>query len=228
MAFCKYCGKELEDGETCTCKRSKKHAGDAEEAPTRERIKADKSPEGKTKAILIAVCVCVVLALIAALVIVIMGWVNAYKKPVKNMIKGINRGNTELIVDSMYTDNEESELKVRAKDKGLEWESYVSDNDKTIDTIRKSKNIKKIKADIIAKEKLDGSNLANVENFYRNGYNEEVKKAYRVEVKFTVKYKDGIKTEDGWMTVAKIKDSGWVYCPEGSDQFSFMDLTTLL
>ncbi len=228
MAFCKYCGKELEDGETCTCKRSKKHADEEAAAPSREHIKADKTPEGKTKAILITVCVVVVLALIAALVLVIMGWVNAYKKPVKNMVKGINRGNTQLIIDSMYTDAQESELKVRAKDKGLEWTGYLNDNDKTIDTIRKSKNIKKIKADVTAKEKLDGSNLSQIEKYYKDSSGEEVKKACRVEVKFTVKYKDGEKTEKGWMTVAKIKDGGWVYCPEGSDQFSFMDLTTLL
>jgi hypothetical protein len=128
----------------------------------------------------------------------------------------------------MYTDAQESELKVRAKDKGLEWTGYLNDNDKTIDTIRKSKNIKKIKADVTAKEKLDGSNLSQIEKYYKDSSGEEVKKACRVEVKFTVKYKDGEKTEKGWMTVAKIKDGGWVYCPEGSDQFSFMDLTTLL
>ena len=40
---------------------------------------------------------------------------------------------------------------------------------------------------------------------------------------------DGNKTDDGWLTVAKIKDGGWVYCPEGSDTFEELkDLTMLL
>lgn len=198
-------------------------------APVKERIKADKSPEGGAKTALIICGIVVVLLLVGAIALGIYKGLNAYNKPIKEMIKGINKGDTQRMVSAMYTDDEISELKVRAKDKGLDWESYLSDNDKTIDTLRKSKNIKKIKVDIVAKEKLDGSNLTQIEDYYKNSFSEEVKKAYRVEVKFTVKYKDGEQTDDGWLTVAKIKDSGWVYCPEGSDTFEYIkDLTMLL
>ena len=226
MAFCKYCGKELDKDGNCTCEASM-----GKSAPSREHIKADKSPEGKSKAVLITVCICFVLALIAALVLLIMGWVNAYKKPIKEMVKGVNKGDTERIISAMYTEDEIGELKVRVKDKGFDWDSYIKDNDKSIDTIRKSKNIKKISVDIVAKEKLDGSNLEKVEEYYKNSFGEEVRKAYRVEVNFTAKYKDGggEMNNDGWITVAKIKDGGWVYCPEGSDTFDYLkDLTMLL
>lgn len=224
MAFCKYCGKELDKDGKCTCETSMEKS-----VPEREHIKADKSPEGNTKKVLIIICVVLVLAIIGAIAGFIYCSVNAYKKPIKEMVKGVNKGDTERIVSAMYTDDEVGELKVRAKDKGLDWESYLSDNDKTIDTLRKSRNIKRIKADVVAKEKLDGSNLEKVEEYYKNSFGEEVKKAYRVEVKFTVKYKDGEQNDDGWMTVAKIKDGGWVYCPEGSDTFEYMkDLTMLL
>ncbi|MDO4864902.1 MAG: hypothetical protein Q4A05_12110, partial [Ruminococcus sp.] len=184
MAFCKYCGKELDKDGNCTCEASM-----GKSVPTREHIKADKSPEGGAKKVLIIICVVLVLALIGAVAFFIYSGVNAYKRPIKDMVKGVNKGDTERIISAMYTDDEESELKVRAKDKGLDWESYIKDNDKTIDSIRKSKNIKGIKADIVAKEKLDGSNLTQVEDYYKSSFGEEVKKAYRVEVKFTVKYK---------------------------------------
>lgn len=224
MAFCKYCGKELDKDGKCTCE-----ASTGKSVPDREHIKADKSPEGGAKKALIIIGIIAVIAVIAAIAILIFTAVNAYKKPVKDMVKGINRGDTERIISAMYTEDEQSELKVRVKDKGFEWDSYISDNDKSIDTIRKSKNIKRIKADIVAKEKLDGSNLTDVENYYKQSFGEEVKKAYRVEVKFTVKYKDGNKNDDGWLTVAKIKDGGWVYCPQGSDTFDYIqDLTMLL
>ncbi|SEL02018.1 hypothetical protein SAMN02910353_01732 [Ruminococcus sp. YRD2003] len=224
MAFCKYCGKELDKDGNCTCEASM-----GKSVPEREHIKADKAPEGGLKKALIIIGIIAVLAVIGGIALFIFTSANAYKKPIKNMVKGVNRGDTDRIISAMYTEDEQSELKVRAKDSGLDWDTYVSDNDKTIDTIRKSKNIKRIKVDIVAKEKLDGSNLTDVENYYKQSFGEEVKKAYRVEVKFTVKYKDGNKTDDGWLTVAKIKDGGWVYCPEGSDTFDYMkDLTKLL
>lgn len=226
MAFCKYCGKELDKDGNCTCEASM-----GKSVPSREHIKADKSPEGGAKKALIIICVMLVLAIIVALALFIYSGVNAYKKPIKDMVKGANKGDTQRIISAMYTDDEVSELKVRAKDKGLDWDSYISDNDKTIDTIRKSKNIRGMKVDVVAKEKLDGSNLEKVEEYYKNSFGEEVKKAYRVEVNLRVKYKDGggeIKN-NGWMTVAKIKDGGWVYCPEGSDTFEELkDLTMLL
>ncbi len=224
MAFCKYCGKELDKDGNCTCEASM-----GKSVHEREHIKADKAPEGGLKKALIIIGIIAVLAVIGGIALFIFTGANAYKKPIKNMVKGVNKGDTERIISAMYTEDEQSELKVRAKDSGLDWDTYVSDNDKTIDTIRKSKNIKRIKVDIVAKEKLDGSNLTDVENYYKQSFGEEVKKAYRVEVKFTVKYKDGNKTDDGWLTVAKIKDGGWVYCPEGSDTFDYMqDLTKLL
>lgn len=224
MAFCKYCGKELDKDGKCDCEASR---GKSE--PEIERIKADRSLGGKGKTVLILVCVVVVLIIAGVLAFFINSSINAYKRPVKDMVKGVNKGDTVRMISAMYTDDEISELKVRAKDKGLDWDNYINDNDKTIDTIRKSKNIKRIKVKVLAKEKLSGSNISQVEDYYHNSFDEEVKKAYRVEVEFTVKYKDGEKTDNGWLTVAKIKDDGWVYCPEGSDTFDYLqDLTKLL
>lgn len=224
MAFCKFCGKELDKKGNCTCEESK-----AGSTPEREHIKADELTDGKAKKILIIVCIVAALLVIGVVAGLIIGAANAYKKPIKDVVKGINRSDTERIVSAMYTDDAASELKVRVKDKNISWDDYVDQNDKSIDTIMKSRNIKKIKVDILAKEKLSGSNLTQIEDYFHNNYEEEVKKAYRVEVEFTVKYKDGEETKSGWLTVAKIKDSGWRFTTEGSDYFDFInDLIQLL
>ena len=223
MAFCKYCGKELDKDGNCTCETAIRTA-----VPDREHIKADKAPDGGAKKVLAIIGIIAILAVIGALALFIICSVNAYKKPVKEVVKGVNRGDTERIVSAMYTEYGQSELRVIEKEKNYDWETFISENDKSIDKIRKSKNIKKIKVDIVAKEKLDGSNLSQIEDYYKNTFDEEVKKAYRVEVKFTVKYKDGEQVDDGWLTVAKIKGDKWIYCREGSDSFDYLDALTAL
>jgi len=78
--------------------------------------------------------------------------------------------------------------------------------------------------DILAKEKISGSNFDKIERYYKNSYNAEAKKAYRLEVKFTYK-KDGMKDEaQGWICVVKLKGEGWKYCHQYSpDNFDFIE-----
>lgn len=223
MAYCKYCGNELDKNGKCTCAESKK--GDVPSKTT----PAPAADDNKSKKILIIVCICVAVTLICFIAGFIFGAANAYKRPIKEMVKGINKGDTERIISAMYTEDAAAELKVRSKDKGISWDDYIDQNDKSIDTIRNSKNIKKIKVKILAKEKLSGSNFTEVEKFFYTTYDEEIKKAYRVEVEFTVKYKDGEEVKTGWLNVAKTKSDGWKFTEQGSDQFDFVkDLITLL
>ncbi|MBR4510189.1 MAG: hypothetical protein K6A79_09415 [Ruminococcus sp.] len=227
MAYCKYCGNELDKNGKCTCAESKKSG--KPEAPSKSSSASVAAADNKTKKILIIVCVCLVVTLIGFFAGLIYGASNAYKRPIREMVKGINRGDTERIISAMYTEDAAAELKVRSKDKGISWDDYIDQNDKSIDTIRSSKNIKKIKVKFLAKEKLSGSNFTEVEKYFYTNYDAEIKKAYRVEVEFTVKYKDGEETRSGWLNVAKTKSDGWKYTAEGSEQFDFVkDLITLL
>ncbi len=84
--------------------------------------------------------------------------------------------------------------------------------------------LKKVKYDIVAKEKVSGSNLTDIKNFYQEEYEADVKKAYRVEVNMIFKTKGGNETPSGWLCVVKLKDEGWKFCPEYSeDHFDFID-----
>lgn len=219
MGFCKYCGKELDSEGRCTCAEFEE-----ENTVQKEKIKADELTDGKAKKILIGIGIGILVATIIALVIWIIASANAYKKPVNKLVKGIKWHNSETLIEAMYTEDDVAELKVRVKNSGKSWEDFIKESNKAIKENSELEGRKRLKGDIVAKEKLSGSNLDNISNFYEKQFEADVKKAYRVEVKFTLK-ENGEKREcDGWLCVVKLKDGGWKYCPEYSpDKFDFID-----
>lgn len=242
MAFCKYCGKELGEDGKCTCaefqdseRNSEYLVGTVEKTKEKKFSKfkkSKKSEPNENKPIKrggVFVYVCIGVALIVGIIIVclIASACNAYKKPVENFAKGIRKADSEKIIECIYTDSTSAELRLQAKDAGLSWPDYINKSDKAIESSINGMAIKNIKAKVIAREKLSGSNLTNVETFYKNTYNiEGVKKAYRVEVEFTFKSGGEKMTRTGWLCVAKIKGEGWKYCPQCSpNSFDFIDVT---
>ncbi len=155
--------------------------------------------------------------LIFLLAVMIFSSANAYKKPVKDVIKGVNKADTELILEAVYTEDALAEKRVEVKNSNLTWKDYLKQNDKKIDSKLDESGFKRAKYDIVAKEKLSGSNLEEVETFYADEYGADVKKAYRVEVEFEFKTKGGEETPNCWLTVVKLKNDGWKFCPKFSD-----------
>lgn len=180
----------------------------------------------KMNKILAAVIVCVI-----AVLLIFMGFgslTGAYKKPVKNMIKAINKEDASYAVEAMFNDVSEGVMRNRASESGISWDMYLDITNGFIKKAKKDAKIKKVKAEIVAKQKLAGSNLKKVEDFYEEKYGIEVKKAYEVEVEFTLKKKNGNEdTVTAWLCIAKLKDGGWKYCPEctefESDDFGFIE-----
>jgi hypothetical protein len=164
------------------------------------------------------------LILIIALVILIMSAAGAYKSPIKDLTKGIRQSKSELIIDSIYTENAKAELSVKAKNNRLTWEEFIKNHDKSVESAMDGAGIKRLKVDILAKEKISGSNFDKIERHYKNNYNADAKKAYRLEVEFSYK-ENGIKTtSSGWICVVKLKGEGWKYCHQQSnDKFDFIE-----
>lgn len=222
MAFCKFCGKELGDDGKCTCAEF----GDYEKNTGVLSNIAGKTAEKPIKRgsiLTIVIIAAIILAALAAAFGIIAS-VNSYKKPINSLAKGIRKANTELLIESMYTESTAAELRLQAKDNGLMWKDYLKRNDKAIESALDGLGVKRVKADVLAKEKLSGSNLDKVKKFYDENYNIDVKKAYRVEVEFTLKVNGEKTTRTGWLCVAKLKGDGWKYCPQcSSDTFDFLD-----
>lgn len=222
MAFCKFCGKELGEDGKCTCAEF----GDNEKNSNAINVTVEKTAEKPIKrgSILNIIIIAVIVIVAAVAVFGIISLVNSYKKPIKTLAKGISKADTELIIESMYTESTAAELRLQAKDDGLTWKEYLKKNDKSIKSAMDGRGVKRVKADVLAKEKLSGSNLENVKSFYDNNYSLDIKKAYRIEVEFTLKVNGEKITRTGWLCVAKIKGEGWKYCPQcSSDSFDFLD-----
>ncbi|MDE6774888.1 MAG: hypothetical protein K2J37_01075 [Ruminococcus sp.] len=165
-----------------------------------------------------------VIIVAAALIISIITASGAYKNPVKDTVKGINKGNYERILNSMYTEKYISGIQQNAETSGLSWKDYIKKNDKAVESAMDGLGIRKVKAEIVAKEKMSGSNFERIETYYENKYSGDVRKAYRVEVDFTIKEKGQKVSQKGWLCVVKVKNEGWKLCIEKSDSsFDFID-----
>lgn len=222
MAYCKYCGKELGEDNKCTCAEFQDNEKTAE-IFTRSLEPAPDKPikRGGAAKYLIAA---LILLLIMILVIFIISASGSYKKPIKDLTKGIRQAKSELIIDSIYTEATAAELRLKAKENGLTWKDYLKQNDKNIDSAIDGLGVKYLKADILAKERLSGSNFEAIEKFYDNTYSIDAKKAYRVEVEFTFRSNGEKQTRTGWLCVVKLKGEGWKFCPQHSaDSFDFID-----
>lgn len=222
MAYCKFCGKELGEDGKCTCAEF----GDFEKNSGVLSGTVEQTPEKPIKrgSIFKFIGIAAIVILVMTIVICIISAANAYKKPIDTLAKGIRKADTELLIESMYTNSTAAELRLQAKDNGLTWKEYLKKNDKAIESAMDGLGVKRVKAEVLAKEKLSGSNLDNVEKFYEENYNVDVKKAYRLEVEFTLKVNGEKTTRTGWLCVAKLKGEGWKYCPQcSSDTFDFLD-----
>lgn len=222
MAFCKFYGKELGEDNKCTCAEFQDNEKNA--AAFIQTVEPASDKPIKRGGTLKYVIAALIIILIFIIVIAIVAAAGSYKKPVATLAKGIRKGSSELIIESIYTESTSAELRLTAKENGLTWEEYLKKHDKEIESEIDGLGLKRLKAKVLAKEKLSGSNFDNVEKFYKDTYNVDAKKAYRVEVEFTYKENGEKKTTTGWLCVAKIKGDGWKFCPQYSpDNFSFID-----
>lgn len=180
--------------------------------------------KGKFRQMLIMASAGVLVLVLIIAVIAIATGINAYKEPVKRIVKGINKADTLLLMETIYPEDMVTFKRFNKKNEGTVWKDYLKENDKYIKKKMDEMGLKKAKCDIVAKEEVKGSNLEAIEDFYESTYEAEVKKAYRVEVNMTFSTKGGDETPSGWLCVVKIKDEGWKFCPEYSeDHFDFID-----
>ena len=222
MAFCKFCGKELGEDGKCTCAEFGDYEKNAGILNNSIEKKIEKPIKRGSIFKYIIIAIIIILAVITTFSIISL--INSYKKPIDTLAKGIRKADTELLIESMYTESTAAELRLQAKENGLTWKEYIKKNDKAIESAMDGLGVKRVKADVLAKEKLSGSNLENVKKFYQDNYNIDVKKAYRVEVEFSLKINGEKTTRTGWLCVAKLKGEGWTYCPQcSSDTFDFLD-----
>lgn len=217
MAFCKFCGKEIPDGSVCDCPEAQKASASG---AVPEETSATKN--SKTNLVL-AAGIIIVLLIILGIISAIAG--SGYKKPIKDMVKGLNKADGQLIMEALYTDDMLDDMAddedVKIKELYDEMDDELED---ALDDLEDEygKNIK-VSVKFEDKKELSDKKLEDYEDRYDDYYDADVKitKGYEVETTLKIKGKDDDDENEMTFIVLKIKGEGWKLYPGSFISFLF-------
>ncbi|MBQ8959620.1 MAG: hypothetical protein IJ071_00130 [Ruminococcus sp.] len=191
---------------------SMSHTGDAA---------AEAAPDGSAfkKGIALVGAAIVILILLIALLASLFG--GGYKTPLKKAVKGINKADSQLIMEAVFTDDQIDELKDEAEDADEDYDDIIDQFDDLLDDATEvledeyfGKHLK-VTYKITDKEKASKKELRTLKKQYK-GSDQEVKKAYKLKVELTVKGKDEEETSKFDVYSVKL-DDGWVLYMDEDD-----------
>lgn len=202
-------------------------------------VPGDMTADGKSSKKGFIILGAAAIVLIAVLVFLFNIFFGGYKKPIKDIVKGINKIDADKAIHAIIPKNQFNDFKDIMEDEtDDDYKDYIKDLEKDIkDEIKDNKIKYKVKVDFKGKKKVKGSTLDDIEEtaskyFEDLGLDEvEVKKAYRVKVKLEGELKYKKESASAGITyniyVVKYKGcSGWYLAPY-SDEDSmggWMDL----
>lgn len=198
MAFCKNCGRELQDGEVCNCSNTF-----GEVTTTKKKITVKFLAAGG-----------VAIVLVVAVVMLFSSLGGGYKKPVKYLIDSLNKGNAEKMFYAIAPDKKIKEMKKEMKDSKFDWDDLVELMEKGLESGMESlekqygKNVK-FDVKFLDKKKIKGDDLDEIEEMYDDEFDAEITKAYKVKTEITIKGKKDKDSNTNWLYVVKVKGDDW-------------------
>lgn len=242
MAFCKTCGAEVPEGTMLCANCAASNAASPVSGgftPVGGFDSSDMTADnkGSKKGIIIAVAVIAVLVIAGVFLFNLL--FAGYKKPIKNVAKGINKIDADKLFHAVIPKDQFDEFEEMIEDEYDDsYKDFVKEYEEEIEDIIKDNKIKhKVKIDFKGKKKVSGKTKDAIEEtasalFEDMGLDEvEVKKAYRVKVELdaSVKYKKEKMSvgSTAYIYVVKYKGcSGWYLAPY-ADEDSLGDWSTL-
>lgn len=230
MAFCKYCGKQLSENEICNCrKQNNTYTPDIDFDGMSQKTDTvtntvNKKPKGKKYLIIPAVLVAAVVLLAG-----ISCSANAYKRPLKNIVRGINKNNIELILKQVMTDDMLEDFKENAVDDDGDWKDFCDDTNDGMEELKEyieddfGKHFK-VSAEITDKKDAKKREIKNLEKSCDSRNMDcKIKKAYKLKTELTFKGKDEEKSMKLYVYSVKLKNEGWklMLDDEGLDDFEY-------
>ncbi len=231
MAFCKTCGAQIPDGMNQCANCSASETNNA--APVTggftpiggfdsPDMTADK--KGSKKSIIIAVAA--VIVLVAAGIFLFNLLFAGHKKPIKNVVKGINKIDADKIAHAIIPKDQFDDFEEMIEDDYDEdYKDFIKDTEDEIkDVIKDNKIDHKVKVNFKGKKKVNNKTKKAIEEaasafFEDMGLDEvEVKKAYRVKVELEgkIKYKKEKMSASTTFHIYVVKyedSSGWYIAP---------------
>ncbi|MDE6781510.1 MAG: hypothetical protein K2J40_08635 [Ruminococcus sp.] len=202
MAFCKNCGRELQDGETCNCSETFNKVQETEQVTQKK----------DNKKILVTGGVGV--AALAAVIIIFSSMGGGYKQPVNDLIASFNKCDSEKMMSSILPKKKLKEMKKEMKDESFDWDDLMDKMDEGLEDMIEDleddygKNIK-FSVEFLDKKKVKGDDFDEIADEYEDDFDAKISKAYKVKVKMQVKGKKDKETETSWLYVVKVKGDDW-------------------
>ena len=226
MAFCKFCGRQLTEGEVCNCQNQQlnqfnnMNSGfNTQFEPNNQNYNAGDIPvePNKKKTTNIMIISAGVLLAILFIIVFVLILGNAYKKPFNKLIRGINKNNAELILEQLLTDDMMDDFmdEIEDMDKDESREDFFDDSEEAMEEMKEyleddyGKNVK-FSVKFISKKDAKKREIKNIERLYNlEDYDVEIKNAYKVKVELRVKGRED--DEDMKMNLysVNIKGEGW-------------------
>ncbi|MDE6092074.1 MAG: hypothetical protein K2G14_03160 [Ruminococcus sp.] len=227
MAFCKFCGRQLSEGEVCNCQNQQSNQFNSMNNgfnPTPEfnnqypdsgdGIVSDNS-KGKKKSTLIIAGIAVIFIIILSLLSALIAG-SSYKKPFKNIVRGVNKNDIELILEQILTDDMMEDVKDEIEDEtDSDWKEFCEDAEDVMEEMKEyleddyGKNVK-FSVKFLDKKDAKKREIKSLEKLYDSTDNDiEIKKAYKVKLELTVKGKDDNENMKLWLYSVNIKGEGW-------------------
>lgn len=144
---------------------------------------------------------------------------NGYKRPVRNVVKGLNKDRAELIISSFYPRDYIEELRDEADDSDEEWDDVADDLDSLISDVKEVCEDNyfgddlTVSAKIVKKKPATARDLRMLKKEFEN-YDAVVKKAYRIKVRLTVKGDDEKEQAHFYIYSVKLKGGKWLLYPD--------------
>lgn len=198
MAFCKNCGRELQDGEVCNCSNNF-----GEVTATKKKINVKFLKSGG-----------VAIVLVVAVVMLFSSLGGGYKKPIKDLVDSLNKGDSAKMFSAVIPDNKIKEMKKELKDSKFDWDDLMDEIDDGLENVMEDledeygKNVK-FSVKFLDKKKVKGDDLDEIEEMYDDEFDAEITKAYKVKTEITIKGKKDKDSEKSWLYVAKVKGDDW-------------------
>jgi len=201
MAFCPNCGKELPEGAVCDCQNNNTFG----EVPALKK---------KSNIKFLAIGAVAVVA-VAVVVIVSSAFGGGYKKPVKDLVDSLNKGDSAKMFSAVIPDDKLKEMKKELKkDSAFDWDDVTDQIDDFLEDAMEDledkygKNVK-VSVKFLDKKKVKGDSLEEIEELYEDKFDAEISKVYKVKVEMTIKGKKDKDSEKNWLYVAKVKGDDW-------------------
>jgi len=144
---------------------------------------------------------------------------NGYKRPVRNVVKGLNKDRAELIISSFYPRDYIEDLRDEADDSDEEWDDVADDLDSLISDVKEVCEDNyfgddlTVSAKIVKKKPATARDLRMLKKEFEN-YDAVVKKAYRIKVRLTVKGDDEKEQAHFYIYSVKLKGGKWLLYPD--------------